>query len=51
MNEFEVVTVIGRPVEEVFAVVQDVTKAPLWNPGLLEVRRTSEGGQSGRVPA
>ena len=43
MNEFEVVTVIGRPVEEVFAVVQDVTKAPLWNPGLLEVRRTSEG--------
>jgi hypothetical protein len=37
------VTVIGRPVEEVFAVVQDVTKAPLWNPGLLEVRRTSEG--------
>jgi ribosome-associated toxin RatA of RatAB toxin-antitoxin module len=43
MNEFEVVTVIGRPVEEVFAVVQDVTKAPQWNPGLLEVRRTSEG--------
>lgn len=43
MNEFEVVTVIGRPVEEVFAVVQDVTKTPLWNPGLLEVRRTSEG--------
>ena len=43
MNEFEIVTVIGRPVEEVFAVVQDVTKAPLWNPGLLEVRRTSEG--------
>jgi hypothetical protein len=43
MNEFEVVTVIGRPVEEVFAVVQDVVKTPLWNPGLLEVRRTSEG--------
>jgi hypothetical protein len=43
MNEFEVVTVIGRPVEEVFAVVRDVTKSPLWNPGLLEVRRTSEG--------
>ena len=43
MNEFEVVTVIGRPAEEVFAVVQDVTKTPLWNPGLLEVRRTSEG--------
>jgi hypothetical protein len=43
MNEFEVVTVIGRPVEEVFAVVQDVTKTPRWNPGLLEVRRTSDG--------
>ena len=43
MNEFEVVTMIERPVEEVFAVVQDVTKTPLWNPGLLEVRRTSEG--------
>jgi hypothetical protein len=43
MNEFEVVTVIGRPVEEVFAVVQDVAKTPLWNPGLLEVRQTSEG--------
>jgi ribosome-associated toxin RatA of RatAB toxin-antitoxin module len=43
MNEFEVVTVIGRPVEEVFAVVQDVARTPLWNPGLLEVRRTSEG--------
>jgi hypothetical protein len=43
MNEFEVVTVIERPVEEVFAVVQDVTKTPLWEPGLLEVRLTSEG--------
>jgi ribosome-associated toxin RatA of RatAB toxin-antitoxin module len=43
MNEFEVVTVISRPVEEVFAAVRDVTKAPLWTPGLLEVRRTSEG--------
>jgi ribosome-associated toxin RatA of RatAB toxin-antitoxin module len=43
MNEFEVVTVIGRPAEEVFAVVQDVAKSPLWTPGLLEVRRTSEG--------
>jgi carbon monoxide dehydrogenase subunit G len=43
MNEFEVVTVIERPAEEVFAVVQDVARTPLWNPGLLEVRRTSEG--------
>ena len=43
MNEFEVVTEIGRPAEEVFAVVQDVTKTPLWNPVVSEVRRTSEG--------
>jgi carbon monoxide dehydrogenase subunit G len=43
MNEFEVVTVIGRPPEEVFAVVQDVTKTPLWNPVVSEVRRTSGG--------
>jgi ribosome-associated toxin RatA of RatAB toxin-antitoxin module len=43
MNEFEVVTVINRPVEEVFTVVRDVIKTPMWTPGLLEVRRTSEG--------
>ena len=43
MNEFDVVTVIGCPPEEVFAVVQDVTTTPRWNPGLLEVRRTSDG--------
>ena len=43
MNEFDVVTVIGCPLEDVFAVVRDVTAAPRWNPGLLEVRRTSEG--------
>lgn len=43
MDEFEVVTVIGRPVEEVFAVVADVAKTPVWTPGLSEVRRTSDG--------
>ena len=42
MNEFEVVTVINRPVEDVFAAVRDVAKSPLWTPGLLEVQRTSE---------
>ena len=41
MDEFEVVTVIGRPAEEVFAAVRDVVKSPLWTPGLLEVRRIS----------
>ena len=43
MDEFDVATVIRRPVEEVFAVIRDVVKTPVWTPGLLEVRRTSEG--------
>ena len=43
MNEFEVVTVIGRPIEEVFAVLREVTKTPVWTPGLSQVRRTSDG--------
>jgi ribosome-associated toxin RatA of RatAB toxin-antitoxin module len=42
MNEFEVMTVINRPVEDVFAAVRDVAKYPLWTPGLLEVQRSSE---------
>jgi carbon monoxide dehydrogenase subunit G len=42
MNEFEVMTVINRPVEDVFAAVRDVVKSPLWTPGLLEVQRTGE---------
>jgi len=42
MNEFTIVTVIGRPVAEVFAVSQDVTKMPMWNPGMSEAR--IEGG-------
>ena len=43
MNEFEIVTVINRPVEEVFTALQDFDKAPQWNPGLTEVRQTSNG--------
>ena len=43
MNEFEIVTVIDRPVEDVFSALQDVEKAPRWNPGLAEVRLTSDG--------
>jgi carbon monoxide dehydrogenase subunit G len=42
MNEFEVTTVIDRPVEDVFAAVLDIAKYPLWTPGLLEVQRTGE---------
>jgi uncharacterized protein YndB with AHSA1/START domain len=43
MEEFTIVTIIARPVDEVFAVIQDVTKAPVWNPGLSEARVTSDG--------
>ena len=43
MNEFTIVTVIGRPIDEVFAVIQDVAKTPVWTPGLSEARITSEG--------
>jgi uncharacterized protein YndB with AHSA1/START domain len=43
MNEFEIVTIIDRPVETVFSALQDFEKAPRWNPGLAEVRLTSDG--------
>jgi ribosome-associated toxin RatA of RatAB toxin-antitoxin module len=43
MNEFTIVTVIGCPVDEVFAVIQDVAKTPVWTPGLSEARITSDG--------
>jgi uncharacterized protein YndB with AHSA1/START domain len=43
MNEFTIVTVVRRPVEDVFAVIQDVDQAPLWMPGLSEARITSDG--------
>jgi hypothetical protein len=43
MNEFTIVTTIGRPVEEVFAVIRDVARTPVWTPGLTEARQTSEG--------
>jgi uncharacterized protein YndB with AHSA1/START domain len=43
MNEFEIVTIINRPVGDVFAALQDYDKAPRWNPGLDEVRQTSDG--------
>lgn len=43
MNEFTIVTLIGRPVDHVFAVIQDVAKTPVWTPGLSAARRTSDG--------
>jgi uncharacterized protein YndB with AHSA1/START domain len=43
MNEFEIVVAIDRPVTDVFAALVDVDRAPDWNPGVTEVRRTSDG--------
>jgi Polyketide cyclase / dehydrase and lipid transport len=43
MNEFTIVTAIGRPVDEVFAVIRDVARTPVWTPGLTEARQISEG--------
>jgi uncharacterized protein YndB with AHSA1/START domain len=43
MNEFEIEVVIDRPVKDVFAALVDVDRAPDWNPGVSEVRRTSDG--------
>jgi carbon monoxide dehydrogenase subunit G len=43
MNEFSTVTHIGRPVEDVFAVLTDIPRTPVWTPGMSEARQTSEG--------
>ena len=43
MNEFEITVVIERPVEDVFAVLTDMSKTPAWTPGLSEVRRDGDG--------
>ncbi len=43
MNEFEIVTVIDRPVDQVFAFLVDAGTASDWNPGLTEARQTSDG--------
>ena len=43
MNEFTIVTTIGRPVEEVFAVITDLGQTPVWTPGLSEVHQASDG--------
>ncbi len=43
MDEFTIVTVIRRPVEEVFAVMVDMDRMPLWAPGQSEMRVTSDG--------
>ena len=43
MNEFDIVTVINRPADKVFAYLVDFEKAPLWTPGLTQARKTSDG--------
>jgi uncharacterized protein YndB with AHSA1/START domain len=43
MNEFEIVTVINRPVDQVFAFLVDPTKTSDWTPGVTEARQTSDG--------
>jgi len=43
VNEFEVVTVIERPVEAVFAFLVDPSKTADWTPGVTEARQTSDG--------
>ena len=43
MNELELTTRIAAPPDVVFATITDVSKIPVWTPGLLEVR-SDDGG-------
>jgi uncharacterized protein YndB with AHSA1/START domain len=43
MNEAEIVNVINRPAEDVFAVLADLDRYPDWNSHLTQVRKTSDG--------
>lgn len=43
MNEFTIVTLIGRPVDQVFPALTDLSKASMWTPGLTEAHQTSDG--------
>jgi len=43
MLKIEISTVINRPVEEVFAVASNPETYRKWSPGLIEVKRISEG--------
>ena len=43
MIQLEKSIIIHRPVEEVFAFVDDQRNAPQWQDGLVAVRRTTEG--------
>jgi uncharacterized protein YndB with AHSA1/START domain len=43
MNEFEIVTVIDRPPDEVFAYLVNVDRFPDWSGNISSARKTSEG--------
>jgi carbon monoxide dehydrogenase subunit G len=43
MIKIEHSTVINRPIEEVFAFLEDSNNDPKWQTGVLEVEKTSEG--------
>ena len=43
MNEFELTVDIDRPVEDVWAFMEDYSRYPEWTPGVTEARKTSEG--------
>ncbi len=43
MLKIEISTVINRPVEDVFAVASNPEGYLKWSPGLVEVKKTSEG--------
>lgn len=41
MNEFEIATTIDRPLEDVWAFLENFDRFPEWNPGLTEAHMTS----------
>jgi uncharacterized protein YndB with AHSA1/START domain len=43
MNEFEIETLIDRPVDVVFTALVDLGRTPDWNPGVSQVRRAEDG--------
>jgi carbon monoxide dehydrogenase subunit G len=43
MNEFQLTTTVERPVEAVWAFLQDFSGYSEWNPGVSEARQTSAG--------
>src|ERR1035441_4122890 len=42
MNEFQIVCIIDRPAEEVFAALVNYDRVPDWNSSVIEVRWTKD---------